>query len=109
VPIDQLASVLVELSFNLHAESASAKSRVFHPINPKWVSWKSLIPTVIKALQESTADRPHMKVVKFDEWIKLLRATAAAVTKNLNVGVDVLREEPAINFSILRMPCSRRK
>lgn len=52
VPIDQLASVLVELSFNLSADSLSSGSRVFHPTNPKWVSWKSLVSTVIEALQE---------------------------------------------------------
>jgi hypothetical protein len=39
-----------------------------------------------------------MKVVKFDEWLKLLRATAAVVTENLNAGVDMLTENPAVKL-----------
>jgi hypothetical protein len=40
-----------------------------------------------------------MKVVKFGEWTKLLRSTAAAVTDNLNsASIDVLRENPAVKL-----------
>jgi hypothetical protein len=101
VPVDQLASVLVELSLNLSAASPSAKSRVFHPINLKSTSWKSLIPTVIEALQESATDgteSSNLKVVQFDEWTKLLRSTATAVTEKTNAAVNVLRENPAVKL-----------
>lgn len=100
VPIDQLASVLVELSFNLSA-APSPGSRVFHPINPEWIGWQSLVPTVIEALQNCAADgteNADIKVVQFEEWIGLLRSTASTLIENPNLAVDMLRENPAVKL-----------
>ncbi|KAF7133671.1 hypothetical protein CNMCM5793_004969 [Aspergillus hiratsukae] len=98
VPIDQLASVLVELSLKLSAEPPSPETRVFHPINPKWVSWRSLVPTVIGTLQSCAEGKTDIKVVPFKEWTKRLRSTVSAITEDPTLAVDMLRVNPAVTL-----------
>jgi thioester reductase-like protein/acyl-CoA synthetase (AMP-forming)/AMP-acid ligase II len=107
VPIDQLATLLLEISFKTHSPDSEG-AQVFHPINPNWVSWKSLVPTVVEALEEASSSTPAIKVLKYDEWLTLLQSTVSstAVTdKNSNgvksdqsMTVDPLRDNPAVKL-----------
>ncbi|KAH8703109.1 putative AMP dependent ligase/synthetase [Talaromyces proteolyticus] len=98
VPIDHLASLLVEILFSsgMDAED-SPGARVFHPINPNWISWQSLVPTVVAALKETSLTE-EIKVVKYEEWLALLQFTATA-TKDLGESSShILRENPAVKL-----------
>ncbi|EED17424.1 NRPS-like enzyme, putative [Talaromyces stipitatus ATCC 10500] len=106
VPIDQLASLLVEILFGLSSTETveGSGARVFHPINPNWVKWQSLLPTLIDILDAlpSSADEKdtRIKAVKYDEWLNLLKSTTTigkSTPKEL-VTADVLWENPAVKL-----------
>ncbi|KAJ5091912.1 NRPS-like enzyme [Penicillium alfredii] len=103
VPIDQLATVLVELSGKvslLSTQPANTGVRVFHPLNPHPRQWNSLAPVVARTVQATLAAArngdstvPEIRLVKYSEWLELLRASAAGLE---TAGKEqTLREVPA--------------
>lgn len=100
VPVDQLASILVELSMHLPTQSASAGVRIFHPLNPHPRQWKSLAPTVARTIQgtlEETHNNgslaPEVRLVEYTEWLDLLRSSTARL--EMGDKEQILREVPA--------------
>jgi thioester reductase-like protein len=91
VPVDRLASVLVELTlkaaavkedFNgyLNGDSNSEPNghvieargvRVFHPVHPRPTTWDRLQPFVVSALQART--REPLAVIPVEEWVERVR------------------------------------
>ena len=67
IPVDLASTVLAELSLLPCAESA----RVYHVVNPRTFSWKSLIPAV-----NEICNLGNLTIVPFGEWIKALRKSA---------------------------------
>ena len=66
LPIDLLASVLVELA--LHPEKSEDGAAFFHPLNPHPTTWERLLPSVIEALDGAkTVTR-----IPYGKWIQRL-------------------------------------
>lgn len=80
VPIDLLAEVLVELTLNvgptLIQAGATGRARVFHPLNPHPVAWKSLLPTIVDTLSHANAGTKKTDTVPFQVWLDKVRADA---------------------------------
>jgi thioester reductase-like protein len=95
VPIDQLASLLVEITFSSGTPAEGSQgARVFHPINPNWVRWQSLVPTVVAALQETypSPATEKLEVVQYEEWLKRLQLAANRNDSHL------LKDNPAVKL-----------
>lgn len=98
VPIDQLATLLLEISFGTELHSPDSKgAQVFHPINPNWVSWQSLVPAVIEALEESSSSKSAISVLKYEEWLALLQSSAKSTANSLQTA-DTLSDNPAVKL-----------
>lgn len=84
VPIDLLAEVLVELTLNIARQEAptpiqaeeTGKARVFHPLNPHPVTWKSLLPSIVNTLSHSNARTEKIDTVPFQAWLDKVRTDA---------------------------------
>lgn len=103
VPIDQLATLLLEISFGAESHSPkSAGAQVYHPINPNWVSWPSLVPAVVEALEESSSSKSGISVLKYEDWLKLLQSSANSTSNGVqadqSVTADTLHENPAVKL-----------
>lgn len=85
IPIDQLADILIELSFGLSKDPASDRMRVYHAVNPYPITWDKLLPTVQKSLQDTISETPAplsktVEIVSLPEWVERLQSTRTAVT-----------------------------
>jgi thioester reductase-like protein/aryl carrier-like protein len=104
VPVDELASILVELSFSLsqsHPTPASVGGtdgdeeshlRVFHCINPRPIPWADLVPVIVQVLSASVSSSADKKaeereeegnvisVVGFAEWLARLESSATTAS-----------------------------
>lgn len=86
VPIDLLAEVIVELTLNIDQEKAATptqpeetgKARVFHPLNPHPIAWKSLLPAIINALSRSNTPIKTIDTLSFQAWLHKVRVDAEA-------------------------------
>lgn len=84
VPIHLLAEVLVELALKNDQQEASTltqpqetrKARVFHPLNPHPVAWKSLLPTVVNTLSHSDTRTNKIDTGPFETWLHKVRIDA---------------------------------
>ncbi|KAH8819282.1 putative NRPS-like enzyme [Xylogone sp. PMI_703] len=101
IPVDRLSTALVELAFHLPTY-AHPGAAVFQFANPKWVSWGTLLPTVIDTLQQhAAAEDVEIKTVMFVEWIDELRSTAAVLADSHTLGRtpdQMLKENPALKL-----------
>lgn len=70
IPIDVLASVLIEITSTPKQDGGA---RYFHPQNPKPVAWSELLPAAVKTL--SASGKP-IKAVPFKSWLQAVRADA---------------------------------
>jgi hypothetical protein len=105
VPIDQLAGIIVELTFDLSQDKNSPGMHVYHPINPRPIASDSLLPTVKSILEDTLSVEPaptanYIKIIPFQAWIEHLQSTGAAVTGSSISGVsaDVVYRNPAIKL-----------
>ena len=71
----------------------TGKARVFHPLNPHPVAWKSLLPTIINTLSHSDARTIIIDTVSFDTWLHKVRVDAET-TGSANVE-GMLKANPA--------------
>ncbi|KAJ5272905.1 NRPS-like enzyme [Penicillium angulare] len=103
VPIDQLASVLVELSMHLSTQPAAAGIQISHPLNPHPRQWKTIAPVVASTIQATLAAShggdsvdSEIRLVNYAEWLDLLRSSS----NRLETGdkILILREVPAIKL-----------
>lgn len=98
VPIDQLAALLLEISFGTEAQSPTSQgAEVFHPINPNWVSWQSLVPAVVEALEESSLSKSGINVLKYEEWLALLQSSANSTDSGVE-SANTLSDNPAVKL-----------
>ena len=86
VPIDLLAQVLVELALypdrqedhGPEKHEVTSKARVFHPLNPHPVAWRSLLPAIVNSLSRPDAGTKIIDTVPFQEWLAKVRRNAEA-------------------------------
>ncbi|GME52518.1 putative nrps-like enzyme [Neofusicoccum parvum] len=71
VPMDAAARTVVECTFARLSTREVTPLDVFHVINPRVVSWRSLVP-VIQAFYRK--EGRELKAVEFKEWMRELRA-----------------------------------
>lgn len=103
VPIDQLAILLLEIAFGTESHSPKSEgAQVFHPINPHWVSWQSLVPAVVEALEKSSPSDPAIRILKYEDWLVLLQSSAGSIKTSVQSGqsvtADTLSENPAVKL-----------
>jgi thioester reductase-like protein len=105
VPVDALASILVELSFSL-SESRPDPTRagdgtfhVFHCTNPHPIPWANLVPVIVHALSASLGRDSGKKgtekeegsvisVVGFREWLARLEGSATTTNPTASIEQD---------------------
>lgn len=94
VPIDLLASVLVELTFNENLAKKQKGAIVVHPMNPRPTPWSSLIGVVTAtASQISKRDIVH---VPFTAWLERVRNEAEKL--NMDQLEEMLEVNPAVKL-----------
>ena len=84
IPIDLASTALVEVSLLPWAGSA----RVYHVVNPRTCSWKSLLSAV-----QETLNLENLTIVPFDEWVEALRNSAPGTFEKQEI-----EENPAIKL-----------
>lgn len=100
VPLDELASVLVELSSNLAVSSPTTEAQIFHCVNPQTVTWADLLPVIVKELEApltSDGTKAAVVTVGFREWLDKLEASATALVEAESLDTDI-RQNPAIKL-----------
>jgi thioester reductase-like protein/aryl carrier-like protein len=105
VPIDLLAGIIVELTFDLSQDKISPGMHVYHAINPHPIAWDSLLPTVKSILEDTLSVEPaptanYIKIIPLQAWIEHLQSTGAAVTGSgiSEVSADVVYRNPGIKL-----------
>ena len=95
MPIDILASTLVDLALADHASTLSPGIKVYHPLNPKPTNWQTLLPHVVEIL--SGLSNKVIKAVPYATWVKAVRAESE---KNVNRAelAKLVDEVPAIKL-----------
>ncbi|KAI9835516.1 MAG: hypothetical protein M1819_001967 [Sarea resinae] len=104
IPVDLLATIIVELMLPDDSSSSSALSspvstttmtaptQVTHAVNPQLTSWTALLPTVTKYLSASSHTKP-IATVSFGQWLDKLRASAPTTTDDVAV-----RQNPGVKL-----------
>lgn len=94
VPVDLLAKGLIELALgDTHPGVRGVSAKVFHPLNPRPVTWSSLLPSILHQINErsstygSSADK--VKIVSLGHWIKLLRQSGKELEAD-DASIDAL-------------------
>jgi hypothetical protein len=105
VPIDQLAGIIVELTFDLSQHKNSPGMHVYHAINPHPIAWDSLLPTAKSILEDTLSVEPaptanYIKIIPLQAWVEHLQSTGAAVTGSgiSEVSADVVYRNPGIKL-----------
>ncbi|KAH8657579.1 putative linear gramicidin synthase subunit D [Tricladium varicosporioides] len=94
VPIDVLAEVLVELTFNSKPlNGLEGNASVFHPHNPRTTSWSQLLPTIAKVL--STIKTKPIEVISFQSWLQRIHADMESSDFEIEEGI---KRNPAIKL-----------
>lgn len=94
VPIDVLAEVLVELTFNSKSSNgAEGNASVFHPHNPRTTSWSELLPTIVKTL--SAIKAKPIEVISFQDWLQRIHADMESSNFDIEDGI---KRNPAIKL-----------
>ncbi|OBT45611.1 Type I Iterative Polyketide synthase (PKS) [Pseudogymnoascus sp. WSF 3629] len=82
IPVDVLSKIIVEL-VGASDIKPPVKPRVYHVVNPRITSWKTLLPTVQVHLNQG---QTNIQIVPFTVWIDALQASATGpavrVTRN---------------------------
>ena len=107
VPIDLLATILVELALQgAHSATTETASEahhadVYHPLNPHATSWTALRAIVLDELRSQT--KKPMEVVPLRTWIARVRKEAESTAGSSGNAEDVdletvLRKNPAVKL-----------
>lgn len=105
IPIDQVAEILVELTFHLSQGTSSPGIQIFHAVNPHPVTWESLLPTVQMTLEETLPVEgetavSRIELITLPTWIERLQKTACDVTdaRTPRESADVLYQNPGLKL-----------
>lgn len=71
IPVDNLASVIVELVGSVKGRKKHDETQVYNIVNPHSTQWSSLIPTIQEAYG------PTLKPVPLNKWVDALKAVDA--------------------------------
>ena len=101
VPIDLLANILLQLALRKGQSAASCTTtetrhaKVYHPLNPRTITWTELRAVVIHEL--STQTKRPMEVVPLRVWIaKVRKESESTVDSSGGVNLEAaLRRNPA--------------
>lgn len=94
VPIDLVADILVELTLNARVNQIDG-AKVYHPVNPVLVSWRSLLPTIIETA--TPVQKNKLTPVPFAKWIERVRKEAEDLHSKTNIE-EMLEKNPAIKL-----------
>jgi thioester reductase-like protein len=99
--IDTAADVIAEISLQAATGSSRQEFGVFNVLNPQKTSWKTLLPSIITALQKET--NSTIQVVPPTEWIERLKNSASEILKTASPSSDqqteaFLRANPALKL-----------
>ena len=105
VPIDLLAEVLVELALDRTPHKQGDEVQVFHPLHPRPVTWKLLLPTVVETLDRSRTDGKPVETVPLDTWLRKVRGDIESknndsVNKNKDGGKSDLETRLKLNPAV---------
>ncbi|OJJ46414.1 hypothetical protein ASPZODRAFT_16181 [Penicilliopsis zonata CBS 506.65] len=90
VPVDELASILVELSSSLSLTSSTGTLRVFNCVNPRSIPWSDLISIIVEELTSTGGS--SIGTISFQEWLARLQSSSGSVD------ADALRQNPAVKL-----------
>lgn len=94
VPIDLIADILVELIFSQRIDHNNG-AKVYRPVNPVLVPWKSFLPKIIKT---ATVEKENKTTpVPFAKWIELVRKDAEDLHSKIDFE-EMLGKNPAIKL-----------
>lgn len=100
VPIDFLATALIELATGGINQDEANGARVLHPMNPQPTSWSALKPVIIGALNRSSASKYQGKVVieaPLSAWVDRVREEAEKLDGTSGLE-EMLEANPAIKL-----------
>ena len=81
IPVDMLASIILEIA---QCPAADGKAAVYNVVNPRATSWASLTPSILEHLSS------NVRIVQLDEWLQLLEET-----NTTNLDLEELESKPA--------------
>ncbi|TGO54745.1 hypothetical protein BELL_1497g00010 [Botrytis elliptica] len=94
VPIDLIADILVELVLSQRNDHNHG-AKVYHPVNPVLVPWKSLLPRIIETATEGQENK--ITPVPFAKWIERVRKDAEDLHSKIDFE-EMLEKNPAIKL-----------
>ncbi|KAL3475147.1 hypothetical protein BJX99DRAFT_259614 [Aspergillus californicus] len=106
VCVDRVARVVVEVTLTESPSSVvelgleegegegeeGGRVRVFHPLNPNTITWATLLPSIISALEAHEPWR-EIQVVSRETWVARLQDAARGSSDE-----EVMRENPALRL-----------
>ena len=97
VPIDLLAEVLVDVTFNGKFDSELG---VYHPVNLNPKQWKDLLPLVVEAVQTSFGKT--LQMIPACDWIQRVRQDIELATKG-----DKVADEKKLYSQLEKNPAAK--
>jgi hypothetical protein len=100
VPIDILSSSLVDISSNNNPKAPGPSIGVFHPLNQSPTTWTTLLPVILKTLNDSSPKaHPAVTAIPYGTWLQKLRETARenALSNTMELQ-EILAKYPAIKL-----------
>ncbi|KAF7872907.1 uncharacterized protein EAF02_008978 [Botrytis sinoallii] len=94
VPIDLIADILVELVLSQRIDHNHG-AKVYHPVNPVLVPWKSLLPRIIETA--TVGQENKITPVPFAKWIERVRKDAEDLHSKIDFE-EMLEKNPAIKL-----------
>ncbi|KAK6595947.1 thioester reductase domain-containing protein [Botrytis cinerea] len=94
IPIDLIADILVELIFSQRIDHNNG-AKVYYPVNPVLVPWKSFLPKIIKTA--TVGQENKITPVPFAKWIELVRKDAEDLHSKIDFE-EMLGKNPAIKL-----------
>ncbi|KAF3912517.1 hypothetical protein ABW20_dc0107465 [Dactylellina cionopaga] len=105
VPINQVASIVVDLTFALSQQASNSGTRVFHAVNPHTITWQELLPTVKESLEKSSSggsagENKGIQVLPFHEWVARLGESSKLANGDVKTEVesDLVYRNPGIKL-----------
>ncbi|TGO22102.1 hypothetical protein BPAE_0182g00090 [Botrytis paeoniae] len=94
VPIDLIADILVELVLSQRIDHNHG-AKVYHPVNPVLVPWRSLLPKIIETA--TLGQENKITPVPFAKWIERVRKDAEDLHSKIDFE-EILERNPAIKL-----------
>jgi nucleoside-diphosphate-sugar epimerase len=101
IPIDFLATALMELALGRMNQDKGSGARVFHPVNSQPTSWSVLKPVIINVLNKISESKDQGKVITeapLSAWVDRVREEAEKLDGTSGLE-EMLEANPAIKLS----------